>query len=152
MTTAPTQNPLPRAPLMHALRQFIRARPGLEFGNYGDVTTYRAESRRITRDLHHAEALLNAVVLTSISVEDMIEISKRAFGGRLSITPTDDGFTIDYCTGQYRPTEYRCAVCSLCVAALWSYWRDQCGYQTGDEIRVAARRHLSKPLAQRWFA
>ena len=140
--------------LIAALRKFIAQRPGLEFGNYGDVSAYRSEMRSITKDRHHAEAMLSSVAWRdSITADTILEASKHAFSGRLTITePTPGRFVLDYCTGQYWPTEYRRAVCSVLSSALWDYWRE-CGgaASTGDAIRKTAAAELSRSIAQRWF-
>lgn len=143
--------------LIEALHRFIRQRPGLEFANYGDVSAYLSESRAITRDLHHARALLSAVAWRDgITADDIIDASCRAFSGRLTITPTNDGegFSIDYCTGQYFPTEYRRAVASVLASALWAYWRDSLPTENerkGYEIRRTAMRELGRSLACQFF-
>jgi hypothetical protein len=137
--------------LIAALRTFARQRPGLEFGNYGDWKAYRAEMRSITRDLKQAQELLSAVAWRdSITANSIIEASKGAFSGRLSITRDGDSFKVDYCTGQYFPTEYRRAVCSVLSSALWDYFRTN-GADTGDDIRRTARRELGRSIASRWF-
>lgn len=140
--------------LIACLRKFIAQRPGLEFGNYGDVSAYRSEMRSITKDRHHAEAMLASVAWRdSITADSILEASKHAFSGRLTITePTPGRFVLDYCTGQYWPTEYRRAVCSVLSSALWDYWRE-CGgpASTGDTIRKTAAAELSRSIAQRWF-
>lgn len=134
--------------LIACLRKFIAQRPGLEFGNYGDVSAYRSEMRSITKDRHHAEELLRAVSWRdSITADDILHAAKHAFSGRLTISePEPDRFVLDYCTGQYWPTEYRRAVCSVLSSALWNYWRD-----AGDGPIGAARRELPRSIAQRWF-
>jgi hypothetical protein len=142
--------------LIEALQRFIAQRPGLEFGNYGDVSAYRSEMRSITKDRHHAEALLSAVAwCDSITADDIIKASEGAFSGRLSITEPEPGkFVLDYCTGQYWPTEYRRAVCSVLSSTLWNYWRDCAAPDApskGDRIRATASRELSRSIAQRWF-
>ena len=110
------------------LRKWIAQRPGLEFGNYGEVSAYRSEMRSITKDRHHAEALIRAIELhDSITADHIIEGSQQAFSGRLRITePTLGRFVLDYCTGQYWPTEYRRAVCAVASSVLWAWMRDQC--------------------------
>ena len=142
--------------LLDALRVFISQRPGLDFGNYGDVSAYRSESRSITKDKHHAQALLSAVAWRdSITADDIIAASRHAFSGRLTIEELPAGFSIRYCTGQYFPTEYRAAVCSVLSSALWAYWRDGSPYEgklgAGHYVRDVARRELGRPLAARWF-
>ncbi len=143
----------PRDNILNALSAFAASRPGLDPRNYisswSDTEgrkAYAAEVRSITRDLHHARALLTAVRLSGITEAQLIE-AFRAFGGRLSW----DGTRLDYCTGQYYPTEYRRAVCAVLASALWNYFREDCGCDTGDKIRAAARRALPRAIARRWF-
>lgn len=135
--------------IIEALDAFIRQRPGLEFGNYGDVSAYRSELRSIAKDLHHARELLRAVAWRdSITADDLLRAGAT---GRLTLTQQERGVRIDYCTGQYFPTEYRRAACSLLSSLLWDYWRDGMAEPTGDKIRATARRELSRPVARRWF-
>lgn len=142
--------------LIDALQRFVAQRPGLEFANYGDVALYRAEMRSITKDRHHAETMLASVAWRdSITADTILEASKHAFSGRLTITePSPGRFVLDYCTGQYWPTEYRRAVCSVLSSALWDYWRDCLAPDDphkGDAIRKTAAAELSRSIAQRWF-
>ncbi len=141
--------------VINALYTFVHKRPQLEFGNYGDVSAYRSESRAITKDLHHARRLLRVLeIYNQITGEDIIRASEHAFSGRLSINVTDDGLVkIDYCTGQYFPTEYRKAVAAICASALWTFYRDQCGYATVDRIRQAAKRDFnSTSIVRNYFS
>lgn len=137
--------------ILDALRTFAESRPGLDFANYGDISAYRSESRAITRDLHDARALLAAVAWRGIEAPALRWACAGAFSGRLALRETPDSVTVDYCTGQYYPTEYRKAVCAVLAAALWAYWRDECGQDTADKIRKYARRELGANLARRWF-
>ena len=134
--------------ILGALAAFAATRPRLEYGNYGDPRSYRAEVRGITKDLHHARALLTAVRLSGITESQLVDAFRGAFSGRLSW----DGTELDYCTGQYYPTEYRRAVCAVLAAALWAYFRDDCHCDTGDKIRAAARRELPRAIVARWFS
>tara|TARA_R110002126_G_scaffold596_5_gene3709 strand:+ start:598 stop:1107 length:510 start_codon:yes stop_codon:yes gene_type:complete len=158
-----TATPSPRAARDHilgALAAFAATRPGLEYGNYGDPASYRAEVRGITKDLHHARALLTAVRLSGITESQLATAFRSAFSGRLSW----DGERLDYCTGQYYPTEYRRAVCAVLAAALWAYFADcvtgdsgdnsgpyESNITKGDKIRAAARRELPRAIVARWF-
>jgi hypothetical protein len=135
--------------LLYALNRFVAQRPGLEFANYGDGPAYRAEMRSITRDCTEARRLLGYVERSSITAEQIIDASKRAFSGRLSITPTDTGYSLSYCTGQYWPTEYRRAVCAVLASAIWNHWRDETS--TGDSLHRAARNEFGRGIASRWF-
>lgn len=135
-----------------AIRAFIRQRPGLEPGNYGDRYSYRQEARSITRDLKQAEKLLKQVELSSITADEL-RAGFRAYSGRLSW----DGSRLDYCTGQYFPTEFRAAACAVCAAALWDYHREDYaataadGESAGDAIRRNFRRRFGRTIAERWF-
>ena len=136
--------------IINALRTFAQKRPQLEYGNYGNHSSYLQESRAITKDLHHARALLRRVELSGISAEELLEASKEAFSGRLEITATDDGLIkVSYCVGQYFPTEYRKAVASVCARALWNYWKTDAN--DADRIRNTARRELPRAIARAYF-
>ena len=135
--------------IIDALNAWVNQRPGLEYGNYGDPVAYRAEVRSIGKDLQHARAMVNYVAWhDSITAEMILDAAKS---GRLSIVVTDGTVAIDYCTGQYRPTEYRPAVCRLMSSVIWAWLRENCEYKTGDDIRKAARRELGTSIARRWF-
>ena len=139
--------PSPRAYRDHILGElaaFAAKRPRLECGSYNDHASYRAEIRGITRDLHHARALLTAVRLSGITEKQLIEAFRSK---RLSW----DGQSLDYCVNSYFATEYRPAVCAVLASALWAYYRDDCCADTCDKIRAAARRALPRAIASRWF-
>jgi hypothetical protein len=135
--------------VIDALHAWIAQRPGLDFANYGSVPAYRSEMRSITRDLHHARELLTAVSQRGITAADLVHAAQHSYSGRLNISIDGDTVSIDYCTGQYWPTEYRRAACAVLSSALWDYWRNS--YNTGDGIRKEARRSLSRSVVTRWF-
>jgi ornithine cyclodeaminase/alanine dehydrogenase-like protein (mu-crystallin family) len=134
--------------IVELLREWIKQRPGLEFCNYGDVSSYRSEMTRITRQKHDAETLLRAVELSGMSVDE-IKAGFRAFSGRLQLTETETGYRLDYCTGQYWPTEYRAAAAAVLASALWDYYREDT--DNGDSIRAKFRRLFGKSIQRRWF-
>lgn len=154
-----------RAAILAALSAWIEQRPGLDPCNYGDTASYRSEMRRITKQRADALALLAAIRWrASIDAPALLE----AFGagsGRLSVTLAHDApgtvtASLDYCTGQYWPTEYRAAACAVLASALWSYYQSDCppddmlasaGLSAGSWIRCKAARELGTPLARRWF-
>ena len=184
-----------------ALAAFIRQRPGFDYANYGDAASYRADSRRASLQKRDAETLLQAVRWRdSISGADILEAAR---GGRLTIVPHDtcgacdgsgigaiianrDGTTrnvpcdgeinvrIDYCTGQYFPTEFRAGVCRVLSSALWNWQREAMpeptivvtddtengrlehrvygnGMSAGDWLRAKFRREFGSSLARRVF-
>jgi len=136
--------------IIAALDSWIRQRPGLEFGNYGDWTVYRSEMRSITRDLHHARDMLRYVEWHDSITAEMI--LSAAQSGRLSLKVEGDNVTLDYCTGQYWSTEYRPAVCRLLSSVIW-YWMcdNMPKLVTGHDIRKQASRELGTSIARRWF-
>ena len=159
-----------KAQLIALMYAWIAQRPGLEFGNYGDVSAYRSEMRSITKDLHTARTLLRQVELSGISADELLD-AFRAFSGRLSVVPHGDGFALDYCTGQYWPTEYRRAACAVLASVLWAYKADYCmpepvlmhnsetgetlkRYQdmrAGDWLRAKFRKEYGRGIQQTWF-
>jgi len=139
--------------IIDALNAWVNQRPGLEYGNYGDPVSYRAEVRSIGKDLQHARALINYVAWhNSITAEMILKAADN--GGRLSFVVRDyDKVTLDYCTGQYWPTEYRPAVCRLLSSVIWYWLRDNMlDPATGNDIRRQAARELGTSIARRWFA
>jgi hypothetical protein len=139
--------------IINALRAFVEQRPGLELTYYGEWKSYQRESREVTRDLHDAREILNVAQYT-LGVE---EILNAARGGRLSITQRPDGIAINYCTGQYFPTEYRKAVCRVVAQALWDHNRERYsesakpGESAGDAIRRRFRQIFGRRIADRYF-
>ena len=115
--------------ICNALRAFIEQRPGFEFANYGSMSAYRSDQRRAQRQLHDARQMLRAVELAdSISADDIL---REAQSWRLTIREVffneqPRGWRIDYCTGQYWPTEFRAGVCRLLSSVLWTWTREQC--------------------------
>ncbi len=61
-----------------ALHAFANQRPGLEFANYGDLRSYRAECRSITRDLSDFRQLARFVELSGVNADGLIAASKSA--------------------------------------------------------------------------
>jgi hypothetical protein len=142
-----------KSKLIEALHHWINQRPGLEPGNYisgWDDAAGRSESRSITRDAHDARYLLNYVAIRdSITAEQILDAAKHNFSGRLSIEPKGEGFEVDYCTGQYWPTEYRKAAAAVLRGAIWDWLRE--GRTEADAVRKAARREFPASIARRWF-
>ena len=156
------------------LDAFVRQRSGMDYRNYSDATSYRAEQRSITRDLHDYRALRAAVQWRDGIDAAALKEAFRAFSGRL----TWNGKRMDYCTGQYFPTEYRKAACAVLASALWDYTRDKAmpdpsyvveratdpeivtlypqdlfsGLTAGAWLRRYFRREFGRGIASRWFS
>jgi hypothetical protein len=171
-----------RDQILDALERWINQRPGLDPRNYGDGIegwrNYRNEARRIARQLHDARTLLAAVRWrTSIGVDELKAAFKGAYSGRLTLKEGSNCVPhLDYCTGQYWPTEYRAAACAVLASALWAYTRanmptadkeshpggldlyafngnanQQRGVSAGDWIRLTLRREFGANIQRRWM-
>ena len=153
-----------RQNIINALRAFVAQRPSLEFVNYGDVSAYRSELRQITKTRHESGTLLSAIGWRhSLTAEHILEAGQRNFSGRLKIVCDGDKVNIDYRVDQYRPTEYRKAVASVCSGVLWDYWRENAlvdagvfephsnPHNVGNYIRKTARRELGRSIAKKYF-
>lgn len=137
-----------------ALFKFVGQRPGLEFGNYS-ASAYRSEMRFITRQRHDFRRLAHEVELASgISAENLVDAARSAFSGRLTFVEHGDKVGVDYCAGQYFPTEYRAAACAVLASALWDYYRADIPPETenrGDKLRAKFKRMFGTSIASRWF-
>ena len=169
---------LSRDAILDALAAWIEQRPGLDPRDYSDGTAngwraYRSEARSITKDLQHARTLLAACRWRHSMTVDCLREGFRAFSGRLTLTEKDGRAVLDYCTGQYWPTEYRRAACAVLASAIWHYTREclpepagkdeheSALYKrpggtpglcsAGDWIRSTLRREFGATIQTRWM-
>lgn len=122
--------------LIAALRTFVSQRPGMEPSNYGSLTDYHREARRITAQRDDALALLAAVdARESITADDMLAQLRHRL-----LWDADRG-SLEYQTGQYFPTEYRRAAASAMAGVLWQYWHDVAALAGSADIAGDIRRY-----------
>jgi hypothetical protein len=144
-----------REQILTALSVFAAQRPGFDPGNYSDWKSYRSEVRSVTRDLHIVRQLMGQVSWRESIGEAELREAFRAYSGRLSIVDRADGsIELEYCTGQYFPTEYRKAVCAVLASALWAHKRDSLPAGTpepGTRMRKEFRREYGHSIASRFF-
>ena len=112
MTSAATPEML-SAEIFGAFARFINQRPGLDPRNYfsdwrdrDGQRAYRSEARSIQADGKRARAALQLAQAYPFDGAALLDAC-RAYSGRLSIVTRENGLGLDYCTGQYWPTEYR---------------------------------------------
>lgn len=145
--------------LIHALGAFIAQRSGMKFSDYHSPgggwrefvnarALFNADRKPILRHGKHARRLLDYVSRRSITADDLMEASRS---GRLSFVTIKDAVGVSYTPGQYFPTEYRAAACSVLARAIWEYFRTGCGYTSPEQIRKAARREFGRGIAAAWF-
>lgn len=81
----------------------------------------------------------------------------RARAGDPGIMEATGKWRLEYCTGQYFPTEYRKAVCAVLAAALWEYWRDghnasiTTKFKEGSDLRALSVRSMIRKSARKEF-
>jgi len=136
------------------LVKFVNQRPQLEFCNYGDIKSYRQESREITKDRADFYELLQLAYRNIDNLNDVLTDYLKNSSGRLTI---NENGNFVYITGQYFPTEYRPAAARVIANLLWDSYRnykDGKGepiYKDGNEIRKAIKRNLSRRTAKLYF-
>jgi hypothetical protein len=109
--------------VFEVFRRFINQRAGLDPRNYfsdwrdkDGHRAYRAEARSIQADGKRARRALETALLFPFTPENAAALidATHAFSGRLQIVfESSKGIAIDYCTGQYWPTEYRKAAATV---------------------------------------
>lgn len=143
------------ATVTELLANFVNQRPGLNFADYGDVKLYRAEMREITNDRRDFYELFNlCFIRMGGTFAEKLTKELTNSNGRLTL----EGGELQYCTGQYFPTEYRPAACRILVTILWNDYRDEKKadgtpvYSDGHAIRKAIRRNLSRRVSRIYFS
>ena len=109
--------------LVAALVDYAAANPGLDardygfdpadFGRYSSPdwrAAYMTDSRMIMRQWQDVKRAARDCWLADVTDQDIIDAAPRAFSGRLEI---DAAGNIDYCPGQYQPSEYRAAAAAV---------------------------------------
>lgn len=151
-----------RERILSALMKFARQRPGIDPRNYFEtwresegVKAYRQEVREVTADLADLREIMRSVRWREgITAGDLIKAT-RAYSGRLQIIEDGETVRVEYCTGQYFPTEYRKACCAVLASALWDYSRAICQRaqveNIGEELRRGFAREFSRRVAKRYF-
>lgn len=110
------------------IEKFLKTRPGsmgFDFADYGGSArdraslemarrSYFADYRPIRKALRIGRYLLLMAQGRDWEPANMAYALQHAYSGRLNLHKfSDDKIGLDYCTGQYTPTEYRMAVVSV---------------------------------------
>lgn len=139
--------------LVENLVKFVNQRPGLDFANYGNISSYRAESREITADKHDFFELLAMAQRRIDNFSQVLEKELINTSGRLTL----ENGNLLYVTGQYFPTEYRPAANRFLASLIWNDYRDEKNadgsnvYIDGPSIRKAIKRNLSRRVSRLYF-
>jgi hypothetical protein len=146
-TTTQTPETINAAALLYS---FAHRRPGLDPRDYGGGRdgwlSYRRESAEISRDLNDFRELYAlAWDILGDKLPELIATYLANNSGRLTLK----GNALEYIAGQYFPTEYRPAASRCLVSLIWRKFAEQ--YETGDQIRKAIRRRVSRRVANNYF-
>jgi hypothetical protein len=123
------------------LDAFVASRPGFDPANYSDRASYAADRRVATQAAADYRLLRLYVAPTDEALASAAHGSRVTFGA--------DG--VEYCTGQYYPTEYRAAACRLLARAWWERTAKQ-ENRTAESLRAYARVLFGRAIARRWFS
>jgi hypothetical protein len=139
--------------LLDALERFISQRPNLGPANYmasnddgWGRAAYRADCRKIAKDLQAARLMLRHARGSNITADEILAEADR----RLTIRETPEGFEVDYCQGQFFAMEYRAAAAHLLASAFWNYWRSP-GENARERIQNTARSVFGPAIQKQFF-
>lgn len=137
-----------REQILFALSTWVAQRPGLEFGNYGDVTSYRSEMRRITAQRHDFDTLLAAVSWRkSIDADALRAAFRDAYSGRLTLHEDSECAhgpgAVSTCGGCRRSW---CDACDPCPSAMCPW----CNGAGGSKAERTGRVRLKYCTGQYW--
>lgn len=101
---------LNREKLTGAMKAFAYSKPGFELLNYSSETSYKSDYRHYKKDADFNREKMKYIDLINdgLTDDEIRYCFEHSFSGRLSIA--DDGESLNYCTGQYYPTEYQAAL------------------------------------------
>jgi len=141
------------------LQNFVNQKSGLDFADYGDVSAFRKDQREISNGEKDFEELLTLAyrrLQTESGLEDALLAELKINNGRLEYNEQNKSLT--YITGQYFPTEYRPAACSLLRSVIWKDYANEKEsntpnpvYNSGAEIRTAIKKRVSRRVAKNYF-
>lgn len=107
--------------ILAALSAFVSQRSGIDYRNYSERSSFMSDYRLILRRGKQAREMIRQVAWRdSITAQNLIDASNRAFSGRLQFVERGDKVGVEYITGQYFPTEYRAAACAVLAQVLWN--------------------------------
>ena len=144
-----TESTVTKSEICTMLRAFVAQRSGLDWRNYASdwrdksgMDALRSDRSRILQHGRDARAILVFVEHSPMPVNF---IMRELETGRLTFDSARKA--LDYCAGQYFPTEYRAAVCRTLANAIWRFYRDN----VTPDVRAFARETFGRAIASRWF-
>jgi len=139
-----------------SLWEFAHQRPGFDPHNYDSYRSYKNEMNEVVKDLSDFRTLY-AIAARRLgeAFETRLHTYLKNTSGRLKLNERDE---LEYCTGQYFPTEFRPAACSVLASLLWADYRDEKDsegneiYKDGNDLRKAIRRNFnSRRISKHYF-
>jgi hypothetical protein len=152
-----TTNQTSKTTLCDMVRKFIDQRSGMDFREYGnDRAAFMSDYRPMLRNGRDARRLLAFVEgREDITADDILTTTSG--NGRLEFFYAGGGVRLEYTTGQYFPTEYRAAACSMLAILAWQALDRDLGDTdpengAADAIRRRAGRIFGRGIASRFFS
>ena len=159
-----TTTPAPTG-IISKLSSFVDQRPGFNLDNYfspyenseqrkNGLKCYRNDYSEALKDKHSYYELLNLAYSLCPYIHDCNNLENMIFNelknnsGRLTL---DEQNNLQYCSGQYFPTEYRAAACRIIVSVLWDLVRKRNPEFTGIDIRNFIRKKLRTKNSKLYF-
>lgn len=134
---------------LQALSAFVAQRSGINYADYGNRDAYMGDYRPMIQQGKDFRKMAAFAFYSSVNNEDIIKASDQVFSGRLQFDVISGQYAVNYCTGQYFPTEYRLASCWLISRVIRNYWTE-CGYSY-PEIKVKAKQVFGSGIQSRYF-
>jgi len=140
-----------RLDLYHEIIRFLGQRPGMDPRNYCTPRdggegwrAYRREAAEVARDKRDAHVLLSWAYMACDEEKLLAAFSIQ--GDRLYLV----NGRLEYCTGQYYPTEYRKAVCRKLANLFWHSVPFESNNHRRN-VQAKAKRHFGRGIVSRWF-
>jgi len=137
--------------LCRIIRKFIDQRSGIDPREYSDRSSFLSDYRPMLQAGRDARILLAYVsARDSITADDILHTTSG--NRRLEWIYSGDSPRLEYTTGQYFPTEYRAAACSMLAGLVFRYLADDYEADQAENVRKAAGRIFGRGIARRWFS
>jgi len=110
--------------IVFLLREFSAQKPNFSLCNYSTMADYKRDYKRMSDDRKAVKKFASYVSYTIDADMKEALLSALSSWSRLTIKDSSNGVYLEYCKGQYFPTEYQYATARVLASAIWDYWRD----------------------------
>lgn len=147
------------------IEKFVNQRSGIVFRDYAEngrdiegIKAFNSDYRQIINDRQDFYSILNLAIrrLTETKLNEMLTEVLTTRDGRL--TMNKETGKLNYCEGQYFPTEYRKAAARIVANMVWASYRDEIEHNTpnnvykdANQMRAAIKKHVSRRVMNNYF-